>query len=112
MGEDFRGVPGGMRVKEKQVILERFNKFGTCRQPFYLYSATLVDRKGSETAKRGHVLVLLANWFLQNVEFDVAGLFSKLLRRHRPLGQRPQRVEQANQITAGRPQAGSRRDVC
>ena len=77
----------------------------------HLHLAALGDLQDREPAVGGHVLVLLADPFLQDLELDVAGLLGQRLQRHVVAPVVVERVEQPDDVTARRPEPRPGREV-
>jgi len=97
--------------EQQQVILQLVQRF---RRNFQRPGFDGVVRQKAETGQaaiRGDILILLADRFPQTVDFDIASLLRQLIRMDQVPLRRMQRPQQPGRKTAGRSQAGSRRDI-
>src|SRR5206468_11782579 len=69
------------------------------------------DYQDRQAAVCGHVLILFADAFLQNIELNVTGLFGQGLQRDIAAAVVVQRVQQSHEIAARRSEAGAGRTV-
>src|SRR5687768_11231813 len=65
------------------------------------------DLQDRQTAEGSHVLILLSDPLLQDIELDVTRLFGKLLKRHVVATIVVQCIEKSNEIATRGSQAGS-----
>src|SRR5206468_893501 len=96
LAEDVRGGPGIPGEEQEQVVLEVVERLGgdLQRPDFHL----LVGKKteAGDAAEGGDVLILLADWLLEDIDLDVAGLLGQLLRMNQTLPERVERLQEGS----------------
>src|ERR1039457_3289221 len=98
--EDRRSRSREAGEKQQQVVLQVGQRFAREQQRRDLHAVVGQELETRDAAERGDVLILLARGLMQQVDFDAAGLFGKVLARDRVLFPGVQRAQKGHRETA------------
>jgi hypothetical protein len=93
--------------EQQQIVFQVVERFRRDGQGLDVHGAVLPEFEGCDAAEGRDVLVLLAHRFAQQIDLDVARLFSQFLARKKVPVQGVQRAQQRHGEAARRAQAGA-----
>ncbi len=111
LAEDVRGGPGVTREEEEQVVLEIVERVRRDLERPGLLLLVRQEPEAGDAAEGGDVLVLLADWLLEKVDLDPAGLLGQLVGMDQVLLERVECLQQGRREAAGGAQPGAGRHV-